>query len=102
MYSAGASVIGLDWRTRITDARRRLGDGLVVQGNLDPALVLAGLGPAIEGTEDVLRDNQNADGTQHAGHIFNLGHGVNPDTDPGILQAVVDLVHERTRTESTT
>jgi uroporphyrinogen decarboxylase len=102
MYSAGASVMGLDWRTRITDARRRLGDDLVVQGNLDPALVLAGLGPAIEGAEDVLRDNQNADGTQHTGHIFNLGHGVHPDTDPSILQAVVDLVHERTRTESTT
>ena len=85
----------------VADARRRLGDDLVVQGNLDPALVLAGLEPATTGAEDVLRDNQNADGTQHAGHIFNLGHGVQPDTDPGILNAVVDLVHERTRAEST-
>jgi uroporphyrinogen decarboxylase len=102
MYSAGASVMGLDWRTRITDARRRLGDDLVVQGNLDPALVLAGLEPATTGADDVLRDNRTADGTQHAGHIFNLGHGVQPDTDPGILQAVVDLVHERTRAEGIT
>ncbi len=97
MYEAGPTVIGLDWRTRIRDARVRLGDGVVVQGNLDPALVLAGVRPALDGTEQVLRDNELPDGTQHPGHIFNLGHGVNPETDPGVLQAVVDLVHERTR-----
>jgi uroporphyrinogen decarboxylase len=96
MYEAGPTVIGLDWRTRIRDARARLGDHVVVQGNLDPALVLAGVGPALDGTEQVLRDNQLPDGSQHPGHIFNLGHGVNPETDPGVLQAVVDLVHERT------
>jgi uroporphyrinogen decarboxylase len=96
MYDAGPSVLGLDWRTRIGDARRRLGDDLVVQGNLDPALVLAGRQPALDGAEQVLRDNRRADGTAHPGHIFNLGHGVNPDTDPAVLQAVVDLVHERT------
>ena len=98
MYSAGPSVLGLDWRTPIGDARRRLGDDLVVQGNLDPALVLAGPDPAIEGTDQVLRDNLRDDGTRTPGHIFNLGHGVQPDTDPGVLQAVVDLVHERTST----
>lgn len=91
------TVLGLDWRTRIGDARRRLGDDLVVQGNLDPALVLAGMGPALDGAAQVLRDNE-VDGAQHPGHIFNLGHGVAPDTDPAILQAVVDLVHERTGT----
>ncbi|HSM65073.1 MAG TPA: uroporphyrinogen decarboxylase family protein, partial [Ilumatobacteraceae bacterium] len=100
MYDAGPTVLGLDWRTRIGDARRRLGDDLVVQGNLDPALVLAGTAAAIEGTEGVLRDTERPDGTPHPGHIFNLGHGVNPDTDPGVLQAVVDLVHERTRNPS--
>ena len=98
MYAAGPTVLGLDWRTRIGDARRRLGVDLVVQGNLDPALVLAGTTAAIAGTESVLRDNEQSDGTPHPGHIFNLGHGVNPDTDPGVLQAVVDLVHERTST----
>ncbi len=96
MHEAGPTVMGLDWRTRIRDARARLGSHVVVQGNLDPALVLAGVQPALDGADQVLRDNELADGTQHPGHIFNLGHGVNPDTDPGVLQAVVDLVHERT------
>ena len=97
MQQAGSTVMGLDWRTRIGDARRRLGDDLVVQGNLDPALVLAGTDPAIAGAVQVLRDNELADGTQHPGHIFNLGHGVQPDTDPDVLHAVVELVHEQTR-----
>ncbi|MGB0112743.1 MAG: uroporphyrinogen decarboxylase [Ilumatobacteraceae bacterium] len=96
----GATVLGLDWRTRISDARARLGDDLVVQGNLDPALVLAGLQPALDGAVQVLGDNELADGSQHPGHIFNLGHGVNPDTDPGVLAAIVELVHERTRTST--
>jgi uroporphyrinogen decarboxylase len=68
----------------------RLGDDLVVQGNLDPALVLAGSEPALDGARRVLRDNELPDGRQHPGHIFNLGHGVQPDTDPAVLQAVVD------------
>jgi uroporphyrinogen decarboxylase len=89
---AAPVVIGLDWRTPIADARRRLGHGTVVQGNLDPALVLAGHDPAIAGTDAVLADNAG-----HPGHVFNLGHGVQPDTDPGVLAAVVTHVHERTR-----
>ncbi len=96
MYAAGPTVIGLDWRTRIGDARARLGAEVAVQGNLDPALVLAGAGPALAGASDVLGDNRRADGSAHPGHIFNLGHGVNPDTDPAVLQDVVDFVHERT------
>ena len=54
MYAAGPQVIGLDWRTPIAEARKRLGGDVVVQGNLDPALVLAGLAPALAGTEAVL------------------------------------------------
>jgi uroporphyrinogen decarboxylase len=91
MLAAGAGVLGLDWRTSITDARRRMGAGLVVQGNLDPAMVLAGTETAIAGTDAVLDDNAG-----HAGHIFNLGHGVQPNTDPDVLRAVVDHVKERT------
>ena len=91
MNSVGNKVIGLDWRTNIAHARQRLGANTVVQGNLDPALVLAGADVAIAGAEQVLLDNAG-----HAGHIFNLGHGVQPDTDPGILAEVVNLVHERT------
>ena len=98
MFAAGPQVIGLDWRTRIGDARQRLGPDLAVQGNLDPALVLAGAGPALEGAARVLLDNERPDGSPHPAHIFNLGHGVQPDSDPGVLQAVVDLVHERTAT----
>lgn len=89
--SAEPSVIGLDWRTSIASARTRLGDDLVVQGNLDPALVLAGASIALSGAAAVLDDNGG-----HPGHIFNLGHGVLPDSDPGVLAAVADLVHERT------
>jgi uroporphyrinogen decarboxylase len=88
LYAAGPAVIGLDWRTPITEARKRLGADTVVQGNLDPALVLAGRGPALAGAEAVLADNAG-----HPGHVFNLGHGVHPDTDPGILGEIVDLVH---------
>jgi uroporphyrinogen decarboxylase len=88
MYAAGPQVIGLDWRTPIRSARARLGDDTVVQGNLDPALVLAGADVALDGARAVLDDNAG-----HLGHIFNLGHGVQPDTDPGVLTAVVELVH---------
>ena len=74
MRAAGPSVLGLDWRTPIAEARRRLGADLVVQGNLDPALVLAGAEVALAGADAVLADNGG-----HPGHIFNLGHGVQPE-----------------------
>ena len=92
MWAAGPRVIGLDWRTSIAAARRRLGDDVAVQGNLDPALVLAGADVALAGTRDVLADNAG-----HPAHVFNLGHGVHPGSDPGVLAAIVDLVHETTR-----
>lgn len=88
MNSVGNGIIGLDWRTPIRDARVRLGANTVVQGNLDPALVLAGTDIALQGARAVLADNGS-----HPGHIFNLGHGVQPDTDPDVLHAVVDFVH---------
>lgn len=93
MNSVGNSVIGLDWRTSIVDARRRLGPKTVVQGNLDPALVLAGADIALAGASAVLADNGG-----HPGHIFNLGHGVQPDTDPGVLAEVVNYVHSKGNT----
>jgi uroporphyrinogen decarboxylase len=91
MYAAGPAVLGLDWRTTIRDARDRMGADLVVQGNLDPVLALAGTETALRGTDAVLADNAG-----HPGHIFNLGHGVHPPTDPDVLAAVVARVHERT------
>jgi uroporphyrinogen decarboxylase len=88
---AGPTVLGLDWRTSIAVARKRLGDCVAIQGNLDPALVLAGADVALAGTAAVLADNGG-----HPGHIFNLGHGVLPESDPGVLGAIVDFVHEAT------
>lgn len=89
MLAAGPTVIGLDWRTPIASARRRLGADQAVQGNLDPALVLAGTDVALAGVDAVLADNGG-----HPAHIFNLGHGVQPNTDPTVLEAVAARVHE--------
>jgi len=88
MNSVGNAIIGLDWRTPIRQARQRLGANTVVQGNLDPALVLAGTEIALDGARQVLADNAG-----HPGHIFNLRHGVQPDTNPDVLHAIVDFVH---------
>lgn len=98
MLAAGPEVLGLDWRTPIDSARQRMGDELCVQGNLDPALVLAGTEVAVPATDAVLARNRRADGSRHPGHIFNLGHGVHPSTDPDVLAAVVDRVREVTTT----
>jgi uroporphyrinogen decarboxylase len=95
MYEAGPQVLGLDWRTRIADARWRMGADLVIQGNLDPALVLAGSPAALVGSRQVLADNDG-----HPGHIFNLGHGVDPATDPAVLADVVAYVHDATKGNS--
>jgi len=95
MYEAGPQVLGLDWRTRLADARWRMGADLIVQGNLDPALVLAGSQAALAGALQVLDDNDG-----HPGHIFNLGHGVDPATDPAVLTDVVAFVHDATKGHS--
>ena len=85
---AGASVVGVDWRVPLDDARARLGPDVAVQGNLDPAVCLAPW-PAVEAaTREVLVANGG-----RPGHVFNLGHGVLPETDPAVLERVVELVH---------
>jgi uroporphyrinogen decarboxylase len=89
MGAVGADVVGVDFRTSLTDARARLGDGYAVQGNLDPALLFAPW-PALERAVRSIV----AEGARAPGHIFNLGHGVLPDTDPEVLTRVVELVHE--------
>jgi uroporphyrinogen decarboxylase len=88
MATAGSSVVGIDWRVPLDEARLRVGPGVSVQGNLDPALCLAGWEVAAAETREVLSRAGSA-----PGHIFNLGHGVLPETDPGILEQVVALVH---------
>ncbi len=91
IYLTGPRVIGLDWRSSIGEVRTRLGAGTIVQGNLNPELVLGTVEQALRGVDAVLSDNGG-----YPGHIFNLGHGVQPSTNPDVLAAVVRYVHEQT------
>jgi uroporphyrinogen decarboxylase len=92
MREAGADVVGVDWRLPLDEAVRRLGSPApVVQGNLDPAVLLADLDVVEREVRRVV-----AEGRAAAGHIVNLGHGVLPNTDPDVLTRVVELVHSLT------
>ena len=92
MGDAGADVVGVDWRVPLDDAAKRVGPGRAVQGNLDPATVFAPWPVVAERVRDVLRRGALAEG-----HVFNLGHGVFPETDPDVLTRIVELVHEESR-----
>ena len=87
---AGADVVGVDWRTPLDVAAGRIGPGRAVQGNLDPTLVFA----PTDGGARADRADPRARGARCEGHVFNLGHGVLPETDPDVLARVVDHVHE--------
>jgi uroporphyrinogen decarboxylase len=89
MGSAGADVVGVDWRLPLDEAARRV-PGKAVQGNLDPAI----LGADWQAVEREVR-RVVADGRAAPGHVFNLGHGVLPSTDPDVLARVVETVHSR-------
>ena len=91
MGEAGADVVGVDWRVPLDAAARRVGPGKALQGNLDPAVLLAPWDVAAERARDVLARGRAAEG-----HVFNLGHGVPPSADPGMLARLADLVHEET------
>ncbi|MCW2777061.1 MAG: Uroporphyrinogen decarboxylase [Frankiales bacterium] len=91
MGQAGADVVGVDWRVPLDEAVRRVGPGKAVQGNLDPTLVFAPTSVVREKTAAVVEAGRAAEG-----HVFNLGHGVLPETDPDVLARVVDHVHELT------
>ncbi|WP_207839152.1 uroporphyrinogen decarboxylase [Williamsia soli] len=93
MGTAGADVVGVDWRIPLDEAARRVGPGKALQGNLDPATLFA---PWEVVEREVRRIAAEADQALDAGaigHIFNLGHGVLPATDPTVLTRVVELVH---------
>jgi uroporphyrinogen decarboxylase len=94
MRQAGADVVGVDWRLPLDEAARRLaaavpgGPAPVVQGNLDPAVLLADFAVVEREVRRIVTEGRAA-----GGHIFNLGHGVLPDTDPEVITRVVELVH---------
>jgi uroporphyrinogen decarboxylase len=92
MGEAGADVVGVDWRVPLDQASRRVGPTRAVQGNLDPALLLADWPVVAAEVRRVL-----AEGRAAPGHVFNLGHGVLPETDPSVLTRVVELVHSLPR-----
>jgi len=91
MGQAGADVVGVDWRVPLDEAARRVGPGKAVQGNLDPALLLVAPWEVIEQRAVAVLEAGRAAG----GHVFNLGHGVLPDTNPDVLARLADLVHTR-------
>lgn len=89
----GPGVMGVDWRTSLTDAAERVGPGKALQGNLDPVVLLAGWPVVEQAARAVVDDGRRAVAAGAAGHIFNLGHGVLPGTDPDVLTDLVELVH---------
>ena len=91
MAEAGADVVGVDWRVPLDEARQRVGPNRAIQGNLDPVICLAPWEVVADAARSVL--TQAGPGP---GHIFNLGHGVLPATNPDILSRLVDLVHTET------
>ena len=87
MKAVGADVVGIDWRVPLDEARRRIGDDPVVQGNLDPAACFAPFQVVAGKADEILKQGGGR------GHIFTLGHGVLPETDPDVLERLVDHVH---------
>jgi uroporphyrinogen decarboxylase len=87
--TSGADVVSLDWRIALDEGWRRIGDGLGVQGNLDPAAMLAPRDVMVAGARDVMRR-----AGRRPGHVFNLGHGVLPGTPLENLYALIDTVRQ--------
>jgi len=88
LREAGADVVGVDHRVPLDEASRRLGGGVPVQGNIDPALLAAPWQVLEAHVRDVV-----ARGAAAPAHVVNLGHGVPPDTNPDVLTRLVELVH---------
>jgi len=94
MGEAGADVVGVDWRVSLDEAARRVDVGKALQGNLDPAVLLAPWPEVERRTRDTIARGRVAEG-----YVFNLGHGVLPATDPDVLARLTDLVHTESARE---
>jgi uroporphyrinogen decarboxylase len=88
MRDAGGDAIGIDWRVPLDRAWQRIGHDRAVQGNLDP-LVLLGPWEVVERESRAILDRAGG----RPGHVFNVGHGIHPQTDPDQLRRLVELVH---------
>ncbi len=89
----GCDGIGLDWTVDIEQAKQRVGERVVLQGNMDP-VVMSTSGEAVSAQAKEVLDSYGAHGAQDRGHIFNLGHGIQPNAKPANMQTLVDTVRE--------
>jgi uroporphyrinogen decarboxylase len=89
MAQTGCDGLGLDWTTDLGTARRRVGDNVALQGNMDPCVLYANPQRIRQEVATIL-----ADFGPGAGHVFNLGHGIHPQVDPEHARAMIDAVHE--------
>jgi len=89
LAASGCDALGVDWTISLAEARRRVGDRVALQGNLDPSILLAGPDVVRQAARNTLEDFGPG-----AGHVFNLGHGITPDVDPDNLAALIEAVRE--------
>ncbi|BCD96077.1 uroporphyrinogen decarboxylase [Marinagarivorans cellulosilyticus] len=89
MADTGPDALGLDWTTPISDARRRVGDKVALQGNMDPSILYAKPERIRQEVAKILADYGHG-----SGHVFNLGHGITPEVDPANAGAFIECVHE--------
>lgn len=89
MANSGADALGIDWSINISDAKKRVGDKVALQGNMDPSILYAAPEKIRAEVKTILNDYGD-----NLGHVFNLGHGMLPDVSPENVAVLVDAVHE--------
>jgi uroporphyrinogen decarboxylase len=97
LAATGADVVGVDWTVDLATARRRVGDGVALQGNLDPAVLFSGEAAIRREVGEVLASFARGDAATRNGHVFNLGHGISQHTPVEAVAALVDSVHSLSR-----